>query len=85
MLYHDPWNRPEVLNKYIGASEQAVRDLFARAASAAPCVLFLDEFDSIAPRRGADNAGVTDRVVNQLLTFLDGVESRKVHVVKRVI
>lgn len=69
---------PEVLNKYIGASEQAIRDLFARAASAAPSVLFLDEFDSIAPRRGADNTGVTDRLVNQLLTFLDGVESRKV-------
>ncbi|KDO29370.1 hypothetical protein SPRG_05906 [Saprolegnia parasitica CBS 223.65] len=67
---------PEVLNKYIGASEQAVRDLFARAAAAAPSVLFLDEFDAIAPRRGADNTGVTDRVVNQLLTFLDGVESR---------
>ncbi|RLN97654.1 hypothetical protein BBJ28_00013984, partial [Nothophytophthora sp. Chile5] len=69
---------PEVLNKYIGASEQAIRDLFARAGSAAPSVLFLDEFDSIAPRRGADNTGVTDRLVNQLLTFLDGVESRKV-------
>ncbi|RHY63121.1 hypothetical protein DYB34_009874 [Aphanomyces astaci] len=67
---------PEVLNKYIGASEQAVRDLFARAAAAAPSVLFLDEFDAMAPRRGADNTGVTDRVVNQLLTFLDGVESR---------
>lgn len=69
---------PEVLNKYIGASEQAIRDLFARAAAAAPSVLFLDEFDSIAPRRGADNTGVTDRLVNQLLTFLDGVEGRKV-------
>ncbi|RQM29356.1 hypothetical protein B5M09_011847 [Aphanomyces astaci] len=68
---------PEVLNKYIGASEQAVRDLFARAAAAAPSVLFLDEFDAMAPRRGADNTGVTDRVVNQLLTFLDGVESRQ--------
>lgn len=69
---------PEVLNKYIGASEQAIRDLFARAAAASPSVLFLDEFDSIAPRRGADNTGVTDRLVNQLLTFLDGVEGRKV-------
>ncbi|UIZ22372.1 hypothetical protein KXD40_005076 [Peronospora effusa] len=68
---------PEVLNKYIGASEQAIRDLFARAGSAAPSVLFLDEFDSIAPRRGADNTGVTDRLVNQLLTFLDGVEAQK--------
>lgn len=67
---------PEVLNKYIGASEQAVRDLFARGAAAAPCVVFFDEFDAIAPRRGNDSSGVTDRVVNQLLTFLDGVETR---------
>ena len=67
---------PEVLNKYIGASEQSVRDLFARAAAAAPAVIFFDEFDAIAPRRGNDSTGVTDRVVNQLLTFLDGVEGR---------
>eukprot|EP00903_Cladosiphon_okamuranus_P011980 g11251.t1 len=67
---------PEVLDKYIGASEQAVRSLFARGASAAPCVLFFDEFEAVAPRRGNDNTGVTDRVVNQLLTFLDGVEGR---------
>jgi len=67
---------PEVLNKYIGASEQAIRDLFARGAAAAPCVLFFDEFDAVAPRRGNDSSGVTDRVVNQLLTFLDGVETR---------
>ena len=67
---------PEVLSKYIGASEQAVRDLFARGAEAAPSIIFFDEFDAVAPRRGADSSGVTDRVVNQLLTFLDGVESR---------
>ncbi|XP_031387514.1 peroxisome biogenesis protein 1 isoform X2 [Punica granatum] len=65
---------PELLNKYIGASEQAVRDIFAKATSAAPCLLFFDEFDSIAPKRGHDNTGVTDRVVNQFLTELDGVE-----------
>ncbi|KAK9829370.1 hypothetical protein WJX72_005440 [[Myrmecia] bisecta] len=65
---------PEVLNKYIGASEAAVRDLFRRASAAAPCVLFFDEFDAIAPQRGHDSTGVTDRVVNQLLTELDGVE-----------
>ncbi|KAG2501630.1 hypothetical protein HYH03_000135 [Edaphochlamys debaryana] len=65
---------PELLNKYIGASEAAVRDLFARAAAAAPAVLFFDEFDAIAPPRGHDSTGVTDRVVNQLLTELDGVE-----------
>ncbi|KAK1427175.1 hypothetical protein QVD17_15858 [Tagetes erecta] len=65
---------PELLNKYIGASEQAVRDIFSKAAAAAPCLLFFDEFDSIAPKRGHDNTGVTDRVVNQFLTELDGVE-----------
>ena len=65
---------PELLNKYIGASEQSVRDLFRRAEQAKPCILFFDEFESIAPRRGHDNTGVTDRVVNQLLTQLDGVE-----------
>ncbi len=66
---------PELLNKYIGASEQSVRDMFSRAAAAKPCVLFFDEFDAIAPRRGHDNTGVTDRVVNQFLTQLDGVEA----------
>lgn len=66
---------PELLNKYIGASEQGVRDIFAKATAAAPCILFFDEFDAIAPKRGHDNTGVTDRVVNQLLTELDGVEA----------
>uniref|UniRef100_A0A674EA46 Peroxisomal ATPase PEX1 n=1 Tax=Salmo trutta TaxID=8032 RepID=A0A674EA46_SALTR len=65
---------PELLSKYIGASEQAIRDIFQRAQAAKPCILFFDEFDSLAPRRGHDNTGVTDRVVNQLLTQLDGVE-----------
>uniref|UniRef100_A0A672U162 Peroxisomal ATPase PEX1 n=1 Tax=Strigops habroptila TaxID=2489341 RepID=A0A672U162_STRHB len=65
---------PELLSKYIGASEQAVRDIFDRAQAAKPCIVFFDEFDSVAPRRGHDNTGVTDRVVNQLLTQLDGVE-----------
>lgn len=65
---------PELLDKYIGASESKVRELFNRAASIAPCILFFDEFDSLAPRRGSDHTGVTDRIVNQLLTFLDGVE-----------
>ncbi|KAL8964813.1 MAG: hypothetical protein Q9183_004203 [Haloplaca sp. 2 TL-2023] len=65
---------PEILNKYIGASEKGVRDLFERAESARPCVLFFDEFDSIAPKRGHDSTGVTDRVVNQLLTQMDGAE-----------
>ena len=65
---------PELLSKYIGASESNVRDLFMRAQAARPCIIFFDEFESLAPRRGQDTTGVTDRVVNQLLTQLDGVE-----------
>ncbi|EXM08832.1 Peroxisome biosynthesis protein pex1 [Fusarium odoratissimum] len=64
---------PEILNRYIGASEKSIRNLFERATASKPCVLF-DEFDSIAPKRGSDFTGVTDRAVNQLLTQMDGVE-----------
>ena len=67
---------PELLNKYIGASEQNVRQKFEEAKAARPCILFFDEMDSVAPRRGKDNTGVTDRVVNAFLTELDGVEER---------
>mmetsp|Transcript_21517 Transcript_21517/g.35615 ORF Transcript_21517/g.35615 Transcript_21517/m.35615 type:complete len:265 (+) Transcript_21517:792-1586(+) len=66
---------PEILNKYIGSSELGVRDLFTRARAASPSILFFDEFDAIAPKRGHDSTGVSDRVVNQLLTELDGVEA----------
>ena len=59
--------------RYIGASEAKVRELFERAQAARPCLVFFDEFESLAPRRGQDSTGVTDRVVNQLLTQLDGV------------
>jgi len=69
-----PVKGPEILNKYIGASEQNVRELFERAQSLRPCVLFFDEFDSVATKRGHDSTGVTDRVVNQLLTQMDGAE-----------
>ena len=69
-----PIKGPELLSKYIGASEANVRDLFQRAQAVKPCILFFDEFDSLAPKRGHDSTGVTDRVVNQLLTQLDGVE-----------
>jgi SpoVK/Ycf46/Vps4 family AAA+-type ATPase len=65
---------PELLDRYIGGSEAKVRELFSRAYRAAPCILLMDEFDALAPKRGSDSTGVTDRVVNQLLTFLDGVE-----------
>jgi peroxin-1 len=67
---------PELLNKYIGQSEQGVRDVFDRAATAAPAILFFDEFEAIAPKRGGESTGVTDRVVNQFLCQLDGVEGR---------
>jgi SpoVK/Ycf46/Vps4 family AAA+-type ATPase len=65
---------PEIFDKYIGASEAKVREMFERATQMAPSILFLDELEALAPRRGSDSTGVTDRVVNQLLTFLDGVE-----------
>ncbi|KAL7469055.1 hypothetical protein ACHAXS_009299 [Conticribra weissflogii] len=65
---------PELLDRYIGASEAKIRQLFARASAAAPSLIFFDEFDSLAPQRGTDHSGVTDRVVNQLLTLLDGAE-----------
>lgn len=68
---------PELLSKYIGSSEAAVREIFDKAAAASPCIVFFDEFEAIAPRRGGDSTGVTDRVVNQLLCYLDGVEGRK--------
>jgi SpoVK/Ycf46/Vps4 family AAA+-type ATPase len=66
---------PELLNKYIGASEKAVREIFERAReSGRSTLIFFDEFEALASKRGKDSTGVTDRVVNQLLTFLDGVE-----------
>jgi len=65
----------ELLDKWVGESERAVRELFRRAAEAAPSVIFLDEIDAIAPRRGqSGDSGVADRVVAALLTELDGVE-----------
>ncbi|KAM3099041.1 AAA family ATPase [Phormidesmis sp. 146-35] len=68
-------NGPELLSKWVGASEQAVRELFAKARQAAPCVVFVDEIDTLAPARGSfqGDSGVSDRVVGQLLTELDGL------------
>jgi ribosome biogenesis ATPase len=57
---------PELLNKYVGESERAVRQLFSRARAAAPCVLFFDEMDALAPRRGSDTNQSAERVVNQV-------------------
>jgi transitional endoplasmic reticulum ATPase len=65
----------ELLDKWVGESERAVRELFRRAADAAPALIFLDEVDSLVPRRGQSaDSGVGDRVVASLLTELDGVE-----------
>ena len=65
----------ELLSKWVGESERAVRELFRRAREAAPTLIFLDEVDALAPVRGqASDGGVTDRVVAALLTELDGVE-----------
>ena len=66
---------PELLNMYIGESEANVRRVFQRARDAKPCVIFFDELDSVAPKRGAhgDSGGVMDRIVSQLLAELDGV------------
>ncbi len=66
---------PEFLSKWVGESEKAVRETFRKARTAAPSVIFIDELDAIAPRRtGADTTKVTERVVSQLLTEMDGLE-----------
>lgn len=65
----------ELMDKWVGSSEKAVRDLFARARESAPSLIFLDEIDALAPRRGqSSDSGVGDRVVAALLTELDGAE-----------
>ena len=67
---------PELLNKYVGESERAVRQLFGRAKSSAPCILFFDEMDALVPRRDDSLSDASARVVNTLLTELDGVGDR---------
>ncbi|XP_068618960.1 peroxisomal ATPase PEX6 isoform X2 [Battus philenor] len=66
---------PELLNMYIGQSEENVRKVFESARASSPCIVFLDELDALAPRRGAagDSGGASDRVVSQLLAEVDGV------------
>jgi len=67
---------PELLSKWVGESERGIREIFKRARQSAPCVIFFDEIDSIAPIRGAGGETVvTERVVSQLLTELDGMEN----------
>mmetsp|Transcript_17437 Transcript_17437/g.31464 ORF Transcript_17437/g.31464 Transcript_17437/m.31464 type:complete len:921 (-) Transcript_17437:60-2822(-) len=71
---------PELLNAYFGGSEANVRDLFDKARSASPCILFFDEMDSIARARGAGGGGASDtsdRVINQILSEIDGIGSGK--------
>ncbi|GAB1201206.1 AAA ATPase cdc48 [Aspergillus pseudonomiae] len=71
---------PELLSMWFGESESNIRDIFDKARAAAPCVVFLDELDSIAKSRGGsvgDAGGASDRVVNQLLTEMDGMTSKK--------
>ncbi|KAI9686459.1 MAG: hypothetical protein M1820_010618 [Bogoriella megaspora] len=68
---------PELINKYVGESERAVRQLFTRARSSVPCVILLDEVDSIIPRREDALSEASTRVVNMLLTELDGLSARQ--------
>jgi transitional endoplasmic reticulum ATPase len=70
---------PELISKWVGESEKGVREIFRKARSAAPCIIFFDEIDSIAKARssGSVDSGVTERVVSQLLTEIDGLEEMK--------
>ena len=67
---------PELLSKWVGESEKGVREIFRKARQAAPCIIFLDEIDAIAPSRssGTSDSHVTERVVSQILTEIDGLE-----------
>jgi len=67
---------PELLSKWVGESEKGVREIFRKARQAAPCIIFLDEIDSIAPSRssGTSDSHVTERIVSQILTEIDGLE-----------
>ena len=68
---------PELLSKWVGESERGIREVFKKARQAAPCVVFFDEIDAIAPARGSrlGDSGVTERMVNQLLTEMDGIQA----------
>jgi transitional endoplasmic reticulum ATPase len=70
---------PQILSRYIGESEKGVRELFRMAKQASPCILFLDEIDSLTPRRNNDSSGsgVIERVIGQFLTEMDGIEDLK--------
>ncbi|KAB1212364.1 hypothetical protein CJ030_MR5G025132 [Morella rubra] len=68
---------PELLNKYVGESELAVRTLFSRARTCSPCILFFDEVDALTTKRGKEGGWVVERLLNQLLIELDGAEQRR--------
>lgn len=68
---------PELLNKYVGESERAIRQVFERAALSSPCIIFFDEFDSLAPRRDDGGSEHSSRLVNTLLTELNGLTERR--------
>ena len=68
---------PELLSKWLGESEKAVQSLFKRARTSSPCVVFFDEIDALATKRGSSNSGVHDRVLSQLLTEIDGIQSKQ--------
>lgn len=68
---------PELINKYLGESERAIRQVFERARASSPCIIFFDEIDSICPKRSDSGEGSSSRIVNQLLTEMDGIENRK--------
>ena len=68
---------PEIFSKWVGESEKAIREIFRKGRMAAPAVIFIDEIDSVVPRRGGgfSDSGVTERVISQLLTEMDGLET----------
>ncbi|KAK2653014.1 hypothetical protein Ddye_012870 [Dipteronia dyeriana] len=68
---------PELLNKYVGESELAVRTLFSRARTCSPCILFFDEVDALTTKRGKEGGWVVERLLNQLLIELDGADQRR--------
>src|SRR5881296_786068 len=68
---------PELFSKWVGESEKGIREVFKKGRSAAPSIVFFDELDSVAPRRGSDlgDSGASERVISQLITEMDGIES----------
>ncbi|KAK8950706.1 hypothetical protein KSP39_PZI003893 [Platanthera zijinensis] len=67
---------PEILNKYVGESEQEIRTIFSRARTCSPCIIFFDEIDALTTKRGREGAWVVERALNQLLVELDGADER---------